>query len=129
LHNITSAICNSSDPLRHWIWTQHSQILNVDTSKCIQQSQAYRGSPATWYLNLEQCKITEAKQKWSCEAAYSLRQPFTYNSGQPANMYITLENGLILAKSNALTGWKRLQVQRSKICYSCMFLFILCVLH
>ena len=80
-------------------------------------------------INLEQCKITEAKQKWSCEAASSLRQPFTRNSGQADHMYITLENGLILAKSNALTGWKRLQVQRSKICYSCMFLFILCVLH
>jgi hypothetical protein len=124
VHNITSAICNSRDPLQHWIWTQHSQILNVETSKCIQQGQAYRGSPYTWYLNLEECNITETKQKWSCEAASSLRQIILLNSGQITYMYITLENGLILAKLIGFTSWKRWQVQGSKICYSCMSLFM-----
>jgi hypothetical protein len=123
--NITSAICNSNDALQHWIWTQYSQILNVETSKCIQQGQAYRGSPYTWYLNLEECNITETKQKWSCGVKDSLRQTFYYSSGQADYMYMTLENGLILAKPNIFTGWKRLQVQRTRqICYSCMFLFM-----
>ena len=116
---IKTANCNSSDPFQRWIWTRHSQLFHVETSKCIQQGKMFPRKMYAWHLGLEECNVSETKQQWKCEAGY-LQKDF-YVGRQQMFMYITNGNARIFAKSNAPTNWKRYE-SNSRICSSCMFL-------
>jgi hypothetical protein len=124
-HRITAATCNSSDSSQRWIWTRYSQLLHVETLKCIQQGKIVM-SDYTWYLDLKECNMSEKKQKWDCNATFSLRRIFTKSSGQRDYMYIAYDNDMIMAKVMVPTSWIRYQSNsraKHKVCYSCMFLF------
>ena len=116
--NLKAAKCNSSDPLQKWIWTRHNQLLHVDTLKCIQQGQEYSGTNYTWYLGLEECNISETKQKWNCYG-YLLQKSFVDSLGQPRSIRITQEKYTILAKLGANEWWQRYGNSKT-ICSSCM---------
>ena len=118
--NLKAAKCNSSDPLQKWIWTRHNQLLHVDTLKCIQQGQEYSGTNYTWYLGLEECNISETKQKWNC-FDYLLQKPFSDSLGRPRSIRITQEKyTTILAKLDVDERWKRYGPNLKTICSSCM---------
>ncbi|CAB4033441.1 Hypothetical predicted protein, partial [Paramuricea clavata] len=118
-YGITTTKCNSSDPFQRWIWTQHSQLLHAETSKCIQQGKMFPGQMYTWHLGLEECNVSETKQRWDCDANFLVKR-FLRTTSQQDTMYITYENdndNTIVAKEQAPKNWKRYQLN-SKICSS-----------
>lgn len=120
---ITAAECNSTDPLQKWIWTRHEQIYHVETSKCIQQGQRQDPTLFTWFLGLEECNMSETKQKWYCNGEFIQKDFFNAQSQQHI-VYMTFESNILkLAKSPIYWGRYGAQ-QRVNICSSGMFLYL-----
>ncbi|CAB4037507.1 Hypothetical predicted protein [Paramuricea clavata] len=70
--------------------------------------------------------MTEKKQKWNCDAPFSIRRLGTKTTAQEVNIYITYENDTILAKVGlnvATATWIRKHQSNTmtEICYSYEF--------
>lgn len=120
--NITATKCNSTDPLQKWIWTWHDQLYHVETSKCIQQGQLQSSTPLNWFLGLEQCNVSETKQKWHCN------HPFiqTKDLIDKHIVYMTFKINM-LKLATTTTYWRRYGVHgvmQQRVCSSRTFLYI-----
>ena len=116
--NIAAAECNSTDPFQKWIWTWHGQLYHVKTLKCIQQLQ--NSTSPHWYLGLEECNMSETKQKWLCHGDHIKTKDIIDQDGHI--IYMAFKNKMLKLTKEFPTHWGRYGVQQ-RVCSSRMFLY------
>ena len=104
---LTTVTCNPNSPFQQWIRTPHGQLVHVNTTKCVQQGPDYPQRNDSWYLDLEECTMTEEKQLWDYESQFFRK--LLKKIGD--HLYINLDGKLVVATlSRRLSGppqhWK-----------------------
>ena len=116
--NIAAAECNSTDPLQKWIWTWYDQIYHVETLKCIQQLQ--NSTSLSWYLGLQECNMSETKQKWFCHGKF-IKTKYIIHKDRHI-IYMAFENNMLKLTRTSF-HWRRYGGQ-GEVCSSRMFLYL-----
>ena len=123
---IMAAECNSTDPLQKWIWTRHEQLYHVETSKCIQQGQRQKSRTLlTWYLGLQECNMSETKQKWQCFGNF-IKKSIIDDQSRTRIVYVTFESTDMLKLAETTTNWRRYGVDQ-KVCFLGTYVLIICL--